>query len=85
MVKFVASDGVYQLPPLRRAWERDDALTAEFAWDKPFREPCQLLRQKVDVSCELPPFPHAGEFRPGSTVLIGAYPQRSPHDFSPIA
>lgn len=43
------------------------------------------VRQKVDVSCELPPFPHVGEFRPGSTVLIGAYPQRSPHDFSPIA
>ena len=39
----------------------------------------------MDVSCELPPFPHAGEFRPGSTVLIDAYPQRSPHDFSPIA
>lgn len=85
VVKDVESDGVYRFNPVSRAWERDDALTAEFAWDRPYGEPCSQLRQKVDVSCDLPPFPHASEFQPGSTVLIGAWPQRSPHDFSPIA
>ena len=83
--KYVESNGVYQFNPMRRTWERDDALTAEFAWDRSYGEPYPQLRQKVDVSCDLPPFPHASEFQPGSTVLIGAYPQRSPHDFSPIA
>ena len=72
VVKDVESDGVYRFNPVSRAWERDDALTAEFAWDRPYGEPCSQLRQKVDVSCDLPPFPHASEFQPGSTVLIGA-------------
>ena len=85
VVKYVESNGVYQFNPMRRTWERDDALTAEFAWDRSYGEPYPQLRQKMDVSCDLPPFPHASEFQPGSTVLIGAYPQRSPHDFSPIA
>lgn len=84
VVKYVESNGVYQINPMRRTWERDDALTAEFVWDRPYGEPCPQLRQKVDVSCDLPPFPHASEFQPGSTVLIGAYPQRSPMTFRPL-
>ena len=57
---------------------------SEFAWDRPYGEPCLNLRKKVDVSCDLPPFPRESEFEVGNTVLIGAYPQKSAHDFSPI-
>lgn len=55
-----------------------------FAWDRPYGHPCENLRQKADISCDLPPFPQEWEFQPGNTVLIGAYPQRSLHDYSPI-
>ncbi len=42
------------------------------------------LRQKADISCDLPPFPDESEFYPGNTVRFGAYPQKSLYDFSPI-
>lgn len=84
IVKSVKSDGVYRFNPLDKTWEIDHSLTAVFAWDMPYGEPCDHLRQKVDVSCDLPPFPHESEFKSGNTVLIGAYPQKSLHDFSPV-
>ena len=84
IVKSVHGDYVYRFDPIKRTWEIDHSLTAEFAWDRPYGEPCEHLRQKADVSCDLPPFPHESEFKPGNTVLIGAYPQKSLHDYSPI-
>lgn len=85
VVKSIQSDAVYRFNLAKRIWEIDHSLTAEFAWDRPYGEPCEHLRQKVDVSCDLPPFPHESEFKPGNTVLIGAYPQKSLHDFAPIS
>lgn len=85
IVKRIQSDGVYRLDPSGKIWTRDPSLTAEFAWDRPYGEPCEHLRQKIDLDSELPPFPDEGAFFVGNTVLIGAYPQRSLHDFSPIA
>ena len=84
IVKSIPSDGVYRFDPLRKTWNRDYALTAEFAWDRPYGEPCKNLRRKADISCDLPPFPDRKDFVPGNTVLIGAYPQTSAYDFSPI-
>ena len=84
VVKRVQGDHVYRFDPDRNAWEIDHSLTAEFAWDRPYGEPCKNLRKKADVACDLPPFPGKSDFYPGSTVRIGAYPQRNPHDFSPI-
>lgn len=85
VVKSVQGDHVYRFDPIEEAWKIDYSLTAEFAWDRPYGEPCKNLRKKVDVDCDLPPFPNQYDFFPGSTVFIGAYPQRNPHDFSPIA
>lgn len=85
VVKSVQGDHVYRFDPIEEAWKIDYSLTAEFAWDMPYGEPCKNLRKKVDVDCDLPPFPNQYDFFPGSTVFIGAYPQRNPHDFSPIA
>ena len=84
VVKSIPSEGVYRFDSSKGLWEIDYSLTAEFAWDRPYGEPCEHLRKKVDVSCDLPPFPHESEFKPGETVLIGAYPQKSLYDFSPI-
>ena len=84
VVKSVWGDHVYRFDSIKKVWEIDYSLTAEFAWDRPYGEPCGDLRKKVDVSCDLPPFPHEHDFFPGSSVFFGAYPQRSPHDFSPI-
>lgn len=85
IVKSVQSDGVYRFDPVKRTWEIDRSLTAEFAWDRPYGETCENLRQKADIRYDLPPFPHESAFKPGNTVLIGAYPQKSLHDFSPIS
>lgn len=84
IVKSIKPEGVYRFDPITKAWKTDPSLTAEFTWDRPYGRPCPDLRQKIDVSCDLPPFPHEGEFKPGRTVLIGAFPQQSAHDFSPI-
>lgn len=84
VVKSVVGDGVYRFDPSQRVWEEDPSLTAEFAWDRPYGEPCAHLREVADISCDLPPFPAKEEFVPGHTVLIGAYPQKSAYDFSPI-
>lgn len=84
VVKSIKSDGVYRFNAVKRIWEIDHSLTAEFAWDRPYGEPCEHLRQKVDVSCDLPPFPCEKEFFAGNTVLFGAHPQKTLHDFSPI-
>lgn len=85
VVKSVQGDHVYRYDPIEKTWIIDYSLTAEFAWDRAYGEPCKSLRKKVDVDCDLPPFPNKYDFFPGSTVFIGAYPQRNPHDFSPIA
>lgn len=85
IVKYIPSDGVYRYQPTEKTWKRDASLTAEFAWDRPYGVPCAQLRQKVDLSEDLPPFPHKSAFEPGNTLFIGAYPQKSAHDFSPIA
>lgn len=84
VVKAVQGDYVYRFDPLKRVWEIDHSLTATFAWDRPCGEPCENLRKKADVDCDLPPFPNPYDFFPGNTVCIGAYPQRNSHDFSPI-
>lgn len=84
IVKSIQADGVYRYDSAKKAWEIDRWLTATFAWDRPYGEPCENLRQKVDISCDLPPFPLENEFIPGNTVLIGAYPQKTPHDYSPL-
>jgi len=84
VVKLVHSDYVYRFDQLKRVWEIDHSLTSEFAWDRAYGEPCENLRKKVDIDCDLPPFPNKYDFFSGSTVCIGAYPQRNPHDFSPI-
>ena len=84
IVKCVPSDHVYRYDPDRKTWDIDYALTAEFAWDKPYGAPCEHLRQKADIRDDLPPFPYAEAFFPGNTVFFGAYPQKSPYDFSPI-
>ena len=85
IVKRVEMDGVYRFHPIDKTWKIDYSLTAEFAWDRPYGEPCKNLRQQADVGCDLPPFPHESEFTPGNIVFIGAYPQKSAYDFSPIA
>ena len=84
IVKSVHSDQVYRYNPAAGSWEADPSLTAEFAWDRPYGEPCAHLRKKADISCDLPSFPSEQEFFRGNTVLFGAYPQKSSHDFSPI-
>lgn len=86
IVKYIRSEtfGVYRYCFEQKSWEIDHSLTAEFAWDRPYGEPVLKLRQKADISCDLPPFPQESEFFPGNTVLIGAYPQKSLHDYSPI-
>ena len=84
IVKRVHSDSVYRFNAVERTWKIDHSLTTEFEWDRPYGEPCEHLRQKADISCDLPPFPDAGTFIPGNTVFVGAYPQKSPYDFSPI-
>ena len=84
IVKCIHSDGVYRFNTNNGEWEIDHSLTAEFAWDRPYGEPCDHLRRKADILCDLPPFPHESEFIPGHTVLIGAYPQNSLYDYSPI-
>jgi hypothetical protein len=80
----VKNDAVYRFDPLAKVWQADPSLTAVFAWDRPYGAPCAHLRQKADVSGDLPPFPRECAFVPGNTVFIGAYPQRSAVDFSPI-
>ena len=84
IVKSIPSNGVYRYDPVQRLWELDPSLTAQFAWDRAYGEPCKFLRKKADIRCDLPVFPSEEEFYPGNTVLIGAYPQRSIHDYSPI-
>lgn len=84
VVKSVWGDGVYRFDSIKKVWEIDYSLTSEFAWDRPYGEPCLNLRKKVDVCCDLPPFPRESELEVGNVVLIGAYPQKSAHDFSPI-
>lgn len=84
VVKAVQNDRVYQFDPVSKSWNADPSLTAVFAWDRPYGEPCENLRQKVDLSEDLPPFPGKDKFFPGSTIQFGAYPQASLYDFSPI-
>ena len=84
VVKSVRGDHVYRFDPVKRLWEVDHSLSAQFAWDRPYGESCENLRKKADVDCELPPFPNKYDFFPGSSVFIGAYPQRNPYDFSPV-
>lgn len=84
IVKSVNGDAVYRYNSVRNIWEADYSLTAIFSWDRPYGEPCENLRKKVDLSDDLPSFPKPKEFVPGNTVLIGAYPQLNAHDFSPI-
>lgn len=84
IVKLVHSDGVYRYHATSKTWEMDHSLTTVFAWDRPFGAPCEHLRRKADVSCDLHPFPSESEFRVGNRVFIGGYPQKWEHDFSPI-
>lgn len=84
IVKHIRSDAAYRYNFNQKSWKIDHLLTAVYAWDKPFGKPCLNLRKKIDISCDLPPFPSEFDFYPGNMVLIGAYPQRSPYDYSPI-
>lgn len=77
-------DGVFAYDPAQKTWKEDAHHTSVFAWDRPCGNPCAHLRQKVDLSDVLPPFPAAGAFYPGAIVQFGAYPQESANDFSPI-
>ena len=85
IVKAVHTDAVYRFDQEKKSWEIDYSLTAVFAWDKPYGDPCLQLRKKVDLSGDLPPFPCEEMFFPGNTVAFGAYPQKSLYDFSPIS
>lgn len=84
IIKRIQYDGVYRLDPITKQWNSNDAVTSMFVHDELLGKPCKNLRQKVDMSCDLPPFPCEGAFFPGSTVMIGAYPQKSTYDYSPI-
>jgi len=84
IVKSIQGDAVYRFQPAQKTWEKDHSLTAVFAWDRPYGEPCENLRKKADITEDLPPFPGGKEFFPGNTVFFGAYPQNSLYDYAPI-
>ena len=84
IVKRFQGDDVYTFDPIRKVWEPDYSLTAEFAWDRPYGKPCENPRKTVDIGVDLPPFPSEKEFFVGNTVMIGAFPQKTLHDFSAI-
>ena len=65
IVKRLQGEDVYTFDPIRKVWEPDYSLTAEFAWDRPYGKPCENPRKTVDIGVDLLPFPSEKEFLSG--------------------
>lgn len=84
ILKNAPDNDIYQFNPVTKKWNINVSLSSLSAYDKSHGKPCENLRQKADISRFLPPFPSESAFYPGNTVMIGAYPQKSLYDYSPI-